>query len=122
MRTGCSWRRPTSLTRCWASTRPHRANRLQTVMRLIENFVLLAHNGGGRVRPPATEPGCPPSRLWRFGGQVGRSPTSVRYAAPDESVVLVAHNGGAHGAPARERRGVLGPRKRPSRGVGRSPT
>ena len=32
------------------------------------------------------------------------------------------HNGGAHGAPARERRGVSGPRKRPSRGVGRSPT
>jgi hypothetical protein len=29
---------------------------------------------------------------------------------------------GAHGAPARERRGVQGPRERPSRGVGRSPT
>jgi DNA-binding transcriptional MerR regulator len=33
------------------------------------------------------------------------------------------HNGlGAHSAPARERRGVSGPRERPSRGVGRSPT
>ena len=32
------------------------------------------------------------------------------------------HNGGAHSAPARERRGASGPRKRPSRGVGRSPT
>src|SRR5438477_12011839 len=32
------------------------------------------------------------------------------------------HNGGAHSAPARERRGVKGPRERPSRGVGRSPT
>jgi hypothetical protein len=32
------------------------------------------------------------------------------------------HDGGAHGAPARERRGAWGPRKRPSRGVGRSPT
>jgi len=28
---------------------------------------------------------------------------------------------GAHGAPARERRGVVGPRKRPSRGSGQSP-
>src|SRR4029450_834323 len=32
------------------------------------------------------------------------------------------HNGGAYSAPARERRGAMGPRKRPSRGVGRSPT
>src|SRR5213592_4398945 len=32
------------------------------------------------------------------------------------------HNGGAHSAPARERRGAKGPRERPSRGVGRSPT
>ena len=31
------------------------------------------------------------------------------------------HNGGAHSAPARERRGAKGPRERPSRGVGRSP-
>ena len=45
-----------------------------------------------------------------------------RYAAPYENSVLGTHNGGAHGAPARERRGVSGPRKRPSRGVGRSPT
>ena len=29
---------------------------------------------------------------------------------------------GAHGAPARERRGAKGPRERPSRGVGQSPT
>src|SRR5438552_3154039 len=32
------------------------------------------------------------------------------------------HNGGAQRAPARERRGAKGPRERPSRGVGRSPT
>src|SRR5438034_8426033 len=32
------------------------------------------------------------------------------------------HNGGVHSAPARERRGAKGPRERPSRGVGRSPT
>src|SRR6266513_1510800 len=32
------------------------------------------------------------------------------------------HNAGAHSAPARERRGAKGPRERPSRGVGRSPT
>src|SRR5437762_14069190 len=32
------------------------------------------------------------------------------------------HNGGANSAPARERRGAKGPRERPSRGVGRSPT
>ncbi len=31
------------------------------------------------------------------------------------------HGGGAHSAPARERRGAWGPRKRPSRGPGRSP-
>jgi hypothetical protein len=32
-----------------------------------------------------------------------------------------AHDGGARGAPARERRGAKGPRKRPSQGMGRSP-
>ena len=31
------------------------------------------------------------------------------------------HDGGAHSAPARERRGVSGPRKRPSRGVRAEP-
>ena len=59
-----------------------------------------------------------------------------RYAARSENSVLVAHDGGAHGAPASRGprrafsarwggtkwRGVSGPRKRPSRGVGRSLT
>src|SRR4029453_4494800 len=31
------------------------------------------------------------------------------------------HNGGAYSAPARERRGAMGPRKRPTRGGGGSP-
>jgi two-component system, NarL family, sensor kinase len=34
---------------------------------------------------------------------------------------LLPHGGGAHSAPARERRGAWGPRERPSRGQGRSP-
>src|SRR4029450_3352562 len=41
---------------------------------------------------------------------------------PTRILLSLPHNGGAHSAPARERRGVPGPRKRPSRGVGRSPT
>jgi hypothetical protein len=44
-----------------------------------------------------------------------------RYAASHENSVLQPHDGGAQGAPARERRGELGPRERPSRGPGRSP-
>ena len=44
--------------------------------------------------------------------------TRILYSLCDEP-----HNGhGAHGAPARERRGAEGPRERPSGGVGRSPT
>jgi formate dehydrogenase iron-sulfur subunit len=38
-----------------------------------------------------------------------------------ESRSSLPHDVGAHGAPARERRGAQGPRERPSRGLGRSP-
>lgn len=65
-----------------------------------------------------------------------RGTTFARQAARDETLVLVAsephHGPGAHGPPARERRGASGPRKRRlgvalakaglSRGVRRSPT
>jgi hypothetical protein len=44
-----------------------------------------------------------------------------RHAASSKNAVLQAHDGGAQSAPARERRGELGPRERPSRGPGRSP-
>jgi hypothetical protein len=50
---------------------------------------------------------------------------SDRYAAVCENLVPVVtgpHGGqGAHGAPARERRGVLGPREQLSRGPGWRP-
>src|SRR5436189_18417 len=48
-----------------------------------------------------------PPIIWKIKGQEGRE---GRRPA-----------GGAHGAPARKRSGVQGPRERPSRGVGRSP-
>jgi protein SCO1/2 len=46
---------------------------------------------------------------------------SVAMAGPSGISALSPPDGGAQSAPARERRGVLGPRERPSRGPGRSP-
>src|SRR5207342_1588755 len=62
--------------------------------------------------PQATEPGCGAAPHVRR--TVVRLTTSMLCAWPQ--------HGGAHRAPARKRRGVLGPRKRPSRGVGQRPT
>src|ERR687890_112206 len=82
----------------------------------------ISHNGGAHVRareetargggaPQATEPGC--------GAEPHVKPLcgSVR-ALGSRSRITAAPTC----APARKRRGVEGPRKRPSRGVGRSPT
>ena len=45
----------------------------------------------------------------------------VAFNGPSGGTLCVPPDGGAHGAPARERSGAWGPRERPSRGPGRSP-
>ena len=77
---------------------------------------------------PATEPGCGVEPHLKSGAPSARlRGSSAGHGAPASDRAGVW--GGtppevrrAFGAPARERRGARGPRKRPSRGVGRSPT
>ena len=60
-----------------------------------------ADRSRGDLQPVAAEPGDE--------GQSGCDRRFVRYAAPYGNSVPVAHNGGAHGAPAKERRGAWAP-------------
>ena len=68
-------------------------------------------------RDPCPQPGESDAQLDSRNAEhdktVMRRLTRISYSLP--------HNGGAHSAPASERRGAAGPRERPSRGPGRSP-
>jgi hypothetical protein len=47
--------------------------------------------------------------------------SQIGFNGPSGGTLCRPPDGGAHGAPARERSGAWGPRERPSRGSGRSP-
>src|SRR5215213_983438 len=77
-------------------------------MRLLTRILLSLRMTAARTaRPPRSGAGAlgPRKRLRR---SVGQSPTLDRHAAPYENSALVAHDGGAHSAPAKERRGGIG--------------